>query len=45
MGVAFMICGLFTLLSPAGWSDGFMALGFGGLHILFGIQIARRHGG
>jgi len=45
MGGSFMICALFTLLSPAGWSDGFLALGFGGLHILFGIQIARRHGG
>ncbi len=45
MGASFMICGLFTLLSPASWSDGFLALGFGALHIFFGIRIAKHHGG
>jgi hypothetical protein len=45
MGASFMICGLFTLLSPASWSDGFLALGFGALHILFGFRIAKHHGG
>jgi len=45
MGVAFMTLGGLALLAPAGWGDGFMALGFGGLQIAFGVFIARRHGG
>lgn len=44
MGAAFMALGAAALFLPsiANW---FMAAGFGGLHILFGIWIARRHGG
>jgi hypothetical protein len=34
-----------ALFAPAGWGNAFMATGFGGLHILFGIIIARRYGG
>ncbi|MDX1492730.1 MAG: hypothetical protein R3253_01555 [Longimicrobiales bacterium] len=45
MGVAFMVAGAAALLSPAGWGDIYMAAGFGGLHILFGIVIWRKHGG
>ena len=45
MGSAFMMLGAVALVSPAGWGDAFMAAGFGGLHILFGVLIARRHGG
>lgn len=45
MGASFMVCGLFTLLSPPGFADLFLALGFGGLHIFFGARIAKRHGG
>jgi predicted phage tail protein len=45
MGICFMLCGVFALFSPAGWGNAFMAAGFGGLHILFGLVIARRHGG
>lgn len=44
MGVSFMALGataLFTTL-PGNWA---MAAGFGGLHIMFGIWIARRYGG
>ncbi|MBZ5655200.1 MAG: hypothetical protein LAO56_07960 [Acidobacteriia bacterium] len=44
MGVCFMMVGAAALFLPllGNWA---MAAGFGGLHILFGIWIARRHGG
>jgi len=44
MGVSFMAAGAVALFLPAmgNWA---MAVGFGGLHILFGIWIARRYGG
>jgi hypothetical protein len=44
MGLCFMMVGAATLFLPAlgNWA---MAAGFGGLHVLFGIWIARRHGG
>jgi hypothetical protein len=45
MGLCFMLLGLVALLSPAAWGNGFMAAGFGGLHIIFGGIIARRYGG
>ncbi len=45
MGLCFMLCGACALFSPNAWADAYMAAGFGGLHILFGFVIARRHGG
>ena len=45
LGVCFMTVGAAALFAPVAWGDAFLALGFGGLHILFGIIIARRHGG
>ncbi|HEV8577788.1 MAG TPA: hypothetical protein VGX68_01800 [Thermoanaerobaculia bacterium] len=45
MGLAFMGLGAGALIAPSSWGDGLMAAGFGGLHILFGIVIAWRHGG
>jgi hypothetical protein len=45
MGTAFMILGAVALVAPAPWITGLMIAGFGGLHIAFGLWIARRHGG
>jgi hypothetical protein len=45
MGGAFMALGVVGLLAPPGWGNVLMAVGFGGLHIVFGTLIARRHGG
>jgi hypothetical protein len=45
MGFCFMMIGTIALFSPASWADALMGAGFGGLHIGFGIPIARRHGG
>jgi hypothetical protein len=45
MGIGFMVIGTLALATPAAWADVWMAAGFGGLHIIFGLLIARRHGG
>ena len=44
MGLCFMFLGAIACLAPE-LSDWAMAVGFGGLHIVFGIIIARRYGG
>jgi len=45
MGICFALFGTMALALPATWANGIMAGGFGGLHIIFGWLIARRHGG
>ena len=45
MGLCFMLAGIAAVFCPAMWSNAVMAAGFGGLHIVFGTIIARRHGG
>jgi len=45
MGALCMLLGCAALSSPASWGTAYMAAGFGGLHIGFGLAIARRHGG
>jgi hypothetical protein len=45
MGLCFLFVGAVALFCPQTWGDGMMALGFGGLHVIFGAIIARRHGG
>jgi hypothetical protein len=45
MGVCFMALGALALIAPFSWANFFMGLGFGILHIVFGLLIARRYGG
>ena len=47
MGLCFMMLGAVALVLGGGSQVGnwLMAAGFGGLHLLFGVFIARRHGG
>lgn len=45
LGLAFMLLGSVALLLPFSWATLSMALGFGGLHLSFGLWIARRYGG
>jgi hypothetical protein len=45
MGACFMALGLLALASPADWNNVWLAAGFGGLQCVFGIYIARNHGG
>ena len=44
-GVAFMAVGAVALFTPAGWGNLFLAAGFGGLHVVFGVIVARKYGG
>lgn len=45
MGAAFICVGGTALFAPSSWGTALMIIGFGALHILFGVVIARRHGG
>jgi hypothetical protein len=45
MGMSFLAVGAVAAIAPASWADPMMALGFGGLHVVFGFTIARKYGG
>ena len=45
LGLCFMALGVVAFAAPTSWGTGLMAAGFGGLHIIFGLVIARRYGG
>jgi hypothetical protein len=45
IGVCFMAVGIGAILTPPAWGNVWLALGFGGLQVAFGIYIARHHGG
>ncbi len=45
MGGSFLIAGVFALALPEAWSNVLLGLSFGGLHLFFGYQVCRDHGG
>ena len=45
MGGCFFALGVAALVCPPGWGNATLAAGFGGLLAVFGVAIARRHGG
>jgi hypothetical protein len=45
IGVCFMTLGIAAIATPADWANLWLAIGFGGLHVGFGIYIARHYGG
>jgi hypothetical protein len=45
LGIGCMLLGVLALATPPELADAWLGAGFGGLHIVFGALIARRHGG
>ena len=44
-GLMFMLCGFAAALTPPGWGNAWLGLGFGLVHIVSGFYIVRHHGG
>lgn len=45
MGAGFLAFGLAAMFGPPAWAELWLLAGFGGLHMVFGLVIARRYGG
>ena len=45
IGGCFMALGIAAIVTPPEWGNVWLAIGFGGLQVGFGIYIARNHGG
>lgn len=45
MGFCFVGMGALALLAPVAWTNWFMIAAFCGLHLVFGLAIARKYGG
>jgi hypothetical protein len=45
LGAAFMMLGVGAEVTGPAWRDAWLGAGFGGLQIIFGMTIARKHGG
>jgi hypothetical protein len=45
MGICFVAAGAVALFTPFAWANAWLGACFGGLHIVFGVIIARRYGG
>jgi hypothetical protein len=45
LGAGFMLLGIGAAVTAGQWADFWLGAGFGGLEIVFGIIIARKHGG
>lgn len=44
-GAAFLLAGAAALAAPPAWGNAFLAAGFGGIHLVSGFIVWRRHGG